>query len=103
MKHRCRHPISVTVHDPPAFFAHLLADRLRYAGTEVGGYRVAAPEDPPSTGTVVGPVITTPISTVVTRCNRDSANLYAEALLKRVGAAVTRQPGSWLNGSAIIR
>lgn len=95
--------VPVTLHDMPSFFARLLADRLSKSGVRVVSHRVAAIEEAPFSGTELGPVITTPISTAVARCNRDSHNLYAEALLKRAGAAMTRQPGSWTNGAAIIR
>jgi D-alanyl-D-alanine carboxypeptidase/D-alanyl-D-alanine-endopeptidase (penicillin-binding protein 4) len=96
-------PVAVTVHDPPEFFAHLLTGRLREAKISVAGFRTAVIADPAAAGNVLGPVVHTPISTVLTRCNRDSENLYAEALLKRIGAAVTRQPGTWLNGATVLR
>jgi D-alanyl-D-alanine carboxypeptidase/D-alanyl-D-alanine-endopeptidase (penicillin-binding protein 4) len=99
--------VRVTVHDMPQFFARIMSDRLTSAGVTVKAFRAAAPGDPPTSqwaaGETIGPVIYTPISTAVTRCNRDSENLYAECLLKRIGYASTRQPGSWTNGSAIIR
>ncbi len=95
--------VPVTVHDMPEQFARLLADRLSRAGVQVASYRVATPEEPAFEGETIGPIISTPISTVLTRCNRDSANLYAECLIKRLGYAMTRQPGSWLNGAAIVR
>ncbi len=98
-----RTPVPVTIHDAPDFFAQMLADRLRAAGVRVGSHRVCDPQEPVSAGTVVGPLITTPLSTAITRCNRDSNNLYAECLLKRVGHQVTGEPGSWLNGGAIVR
>jgi D-alanyl-D-alanine carboxypeptidase/D-alanyl-D-alanine-endopeptidase (penicillin-binding protein 4) len=98
-----REPVAVTVHDMPEFFARLLADRLTRAGVKVGRWRTAAHDDPPAHGTALGPEIATPISTVMTRCNRDSQNLYAECLTKRLGHALTEQPGSWTNGTAIIR
>ena len=66
-------------------------------------HRTADAHDPQSNGQPIGPMITTPISTVITRCNRDSQNLYAEALIKRVGFTMTNEPGSWLNGAAIVR
>ncbi len=37
------------------------------------------------------------------RCNADSENLYAESFLKRIGNAVTKEPGSWANGAAVLR
>ena len=95
-------PVRVTVHDMPSFFARLLADRLTEAGIDVGGFGVIARDDPPVTGEVLAEVVT-PISTAVIRSNRDSQNLYAECLLKRIGAALIRQPGSWMNGGAIVR
>ncbi len=98
-----REPVPVTLHDMPTFFARLLADRLGKAGVEVRLYRAAEAHEPQSNGQPIGPIITTPISTIVTRCNRDSKNLYAEALIKRVGYALTNEPGSWLNGAAIVR
>lgn len=95
--------VPVTVDNIPELFAHMIADRLRHAGVNVGGHRVADKDDPINKGEQVGPAITTPISTVITRCNRDSENLYAESLLKRLGHAMTGEPGSWTNGSAIVR
>jgi D-alanyl-D-alanine carboxypeptidase/D-alanyl-D-alanine-endopeptidase (penicillin-binding protein 4) len=103
VRHAYRAPLQVTVHDPPFYFAGLLAERIEDAGIEVDGYRIARPDDIFTDGESVGPRITTSISTIVTRCNRDSENLYAEALLKRVGYQVTGDPGSWVNGSAIVR
>ncbi|MFM7260176.1 MAG: D-alanyl-D-alanine carboxypeptidase, partial [bacterium] len=77
------------------------------------GARVAGPTDPAPIGTVVG-VIETPISVVLERTNTDSANLYAESLLKRLGAAHANRGGatevgpnwiggSWSNGTAALR
>jgi serine-type D-Ala-D-Ala carboxypeptidase/endopeptidase (penicillin-binding protein 4) len=48
-------------------------------------------------------IITTHIRDILDRCNSDSQNLYAEALLKRLGHEVTRQPGSWSNGASVLR
>lgn len=98
-----RAPVPVTVHDMPEVFAQILADRLRSAGIQVDMARVANHGDPIAAGVLVGPVVTTPISTVLTRCNRDSENLYAECLLKRIGHGLTGEPGSWMNGAAIAR
>lgn len=103
VSHRHEKPVAVTVHDVPSYFGRLLSHRLRRAGVKVGGHRRVALDDGPSRGEPVGPVISTPISTVLTRCNRYSRNLYAEALLKRIGYEMTGQPGSWTNGSAIVR
>ncbi|MFT3685070.1 MAG: D-alanyl-D-alanine carboxypeptidase [Phycisphaerales bacterium] len=47
-------------------------------------------------------VITTPLATVMKRCNVDSQNLYAECLLKRTAFEVTQQPGSWATGAQVV-
>lgn len=103
VKHAYRVPVPVTVHDMPHFFGRLLADRLRSAGVRVDSVRVPEPHEPLFTGDLIAPVISTPLSTVIERCNRDSQNLYAEAMLKRIGGALTQQPGSWVNGAAMVR
>lgn len=95
--------VPITIHDPPQFFADLMRDRLRDAGIDVGSARVAGRSEELPEGKVIGPVVTTPISTIITRCNRDSENLYAEAMLKRLGHELTGEPGSWTNGAAVIR
>ncbi len=48
-------------------------------------------------------VVSTHMPDVLDRCNGDSHNLYAEALIKRVGHEVTGEPGSWTNGSSVVR
>lgn len=40
---------------------------------------------------------------MITRANRDSQNLFTEALIKAIGHRVTGEPGSWANGGAVIR
>jgi D-alanyl-D-alanine carboxypeptidase/D-alanyl-D-alanine-endopeptidase (penicillin-binding protein 4) len=103
VKYAYRTPVPVTIHDMPLFFARLLAERLREAGIKVARFRTADVSDPDPTGRIIGPVISTPISNAITRCNTDSQNLYAEALLKRIGHSLTNEPGSWVNGTAVVR
>jgi D-alanyl-D-alanine carboxypeptidase/D-alanyl-D-alanine-endopeptidase (penicillin-binding protein 4) len=62
--------------------------RQRYAADSQGWSVVAALE--------------TKLSTVLERANKDSMNLYAEAMCKRLGREVSGQPGSWANGTAAI-
>ncbi|MCE9619030.1 MAG: D-alanyl-D-alanine carboxypeptidase/D-alanyl-D-alanine-endopeptidase [Planctomycetes bacterium] len=95
-------PVSVAIAEPSSYFAKLLAERLTKGGIPVKAVRLAATTDPAAKGDVVGPVIRTPIATVLTRCNVDSQNLYAECLLKRIGFASTGASGTWLNGSDAI-
>ena len=44
----------------------------------------------------------TPIAPVLARANKDSINLYAESLCKRLGFEVSRESGSWENGTAAV-
>ena len=44
----------------------------------------------------------TPIAPVLARCNKDSMNVYAESLCKRLGFESTRLVGSWENGTAAV-
>lgn len=97
----------VTVINQPEIFAQLMAQKLNKAGLNITQARVANADDPKITNDdnakVIGHTIATPLSTIITRCNTDSENLYAESLIKRLGNEVTGQAGSWDNGSAIIR
>ena len=97
-------PMKVTVHNPPALYGRMFTDRLRKRGIEIGATRTASDADPlPFVGEPIGRPIRTPLSTIITRCNQDSDNLYAESLLKRLGHDVTDQPGSWTNGPSVVR
>lgn len=97
-------PMKITVNDPPDLYGKMFAQRLRQHGIKIGASRTAGEGDPmPFVGEAIGRPIRTPISTIITRCNQDSDNLYAESLLKRLGHDVTDQPGSWSNGSAVVR
>ncbi|RLS93500.1 MAG: D-alanyl-D-alanine carboxypeptidase/D-alanyl-D-alanine-endopeptidase [Planctomycetota bacterium] len=97
-----RDAAELTLHDTPTLFGELLADRLRKQGVTVARVRKALVGEPAAAGTQVGPVIQTPIATVLKRANTESSNLYAESLCKRAGAARTKTPGSWSNGTATI-
>ncbi len=96
-------PQEVTVHDMPTMFGRILAERLRNRGVRVESVRLANADDPVFEGRTIGPVVMTPLSQVLERCNMDSYNLYAEALLKKLGATYSRSSGSWENGTTVIR
>lgn len=102
VKHSLAEPIYVTVHDPSMFFGETLARQLRAAGITADKVVRAEPNETLPAGRLLAEVKTT-LPTVVVRCNRDSQNLFAEAMLKRLGRHVTGQPGSWANGSAAAR
>ncbi len=102
VKHRLLAPIHVTVDDPPLFFARTLRDRLQAAGIEVNGVRRVDGQDDLRGARTLAEV-RTPIEHVLQRCNEQSQNLFAEALLKKVGRRVTGEPGSWTSGAAAGR
>jgi D-alanyl-D-alanine carboxypeptidase/D-alanyl-D-alanine-endopeptidase (penicillin-binding protein 4) len=96
-------PIEVTVTDGASLFGKLFAERLARAGLGSPTSRIAsAGERLDESGAPVASVAT-PMSVVLERCNGDSHNLYAEALLKVTGHTVTGQPGSWSSGAAVAR
>lgn len=94
--------VPVAVHDPPMFFAKLLRHRLAQRGIAVG--KVLRPTDgaAPIRGRSLH-VVRTTLPLILQRANRDSQNLFAEALLKRMGHQVTGSPGSFENGGAAVR
>jgi D-alanyl-D-alanine carboxypeptidase/D-alanyl-D-alanine-endopeptidase (penicillin-binding protein 4) len=103
-------PISVTVHDPSLFAATVLEETLASEGIRVSGtvqrdrtareHATTAPSG--GGGWSLVAALETPISTVLGRANKDSMNLYAESLCKRLGHAVANEPGSWANGTAAV-
>ena len=102
VKNRRNAPVYVTIHDPPIFLGQLLASRLEKLGITVKSIdRPAWDEMLPPTRTLHAIQTTLPL--VLQRCNKDSENLYAEALLKRTGRKFTGSPGSWENGAAAVR
>ncbi len=98
---------TITVDDPSLYGATIFSETLARRGITVSGgvtrdltVRAAYQRDAKD-WQVVG-LHSTPIATALTRCNRDSANLYAESLLKRLGAAVSGSSGSWDNGASAV-
>jgi D-alanyl-D-alanine carboxypeptidase/D-alanyl-D-alanine-endopeptidase (penicillin-binding protein 4) len=97
--------VNVTLHDPPAYAATLLSERLKRAGIQVTGVPAKSRDMRGLYMSAQGQfrnvlVHETPLAGVLARINKDSANLYAESLLKRLGAARSNQPGGWDNGRA---
>jgi serine-type D-Ala-D-Ala carboxypeptidase/endopeptidase (penicillin-binding protein 4) len=95
-------PVRVTLHDPPMYLADLLKDRLGRAGITVDEVvRLGEGEHAPGARAIHR--VETLLPAVLRRTNQDSVNLFAEALLKRMGYALTGSPGDWENGAAAIR
>ncbi|MFW6060556.1 MAG: D-alanyl-D-alanine carboxypeptidase/D-alanyl-D-alanine-endopeptidase [Phycisphaeraceae bacterium] len=103
VRNRPYEPTQVTVHDPPMFFGRLFAHRLD-ARADVTVSTVQRIEDDAMlpVGSTLHRMQTT-LPAILDRVNRDSQNMFAEALLKRMGRAVTGTPGSWENGAAAVR
>jgi serine-type D-Ala-D-Ala carboxypeptidase/endopeptidase (penicillin-binding protein 4) len=118
-----RVPVEITVFDPAVLFAQLLAAELPKSGVGVGSApavsegqrqsiaameqavsaaRLAEAEEKLDDGRVLA-VVSTHMKDIIERCNSDSQNLYAEALLKRLGHDVTGEAGSWSSGSSVLR
>ena len=95
-------PVEVTVHDPPAFFGNMLAQEMGDQGIPPRGVRLATDRDV-FNGLTPIQTIRTPLPTALKRVNTDSQNLFAECLLKRIGHEITGEPGSWRNGTTVMR
>lgn len=99
-------PLPVSIHDPGLFTGTVFAEMLRRAGVSVrevareGGVRDELAARRPAWRVLA--VHETPIATVLWRANKDSMNLYCEAMLKRLGAVHSGQPGSWSNGADAV-
>ncbi|QOJ00688.1 MAG: D-alanyl-D-alanine carboxypeptidase/D-alanyl-D-alanine-endopeptidase [Phycisphaeraceae bacterium] len=106
-------PIEVSMRDPARYFGMLLAEALVAEGVTVGGGAEGgarawerartAQADEVFEGAKTVAVVTTPIADVLKKCNTSSNNMYAEALLKAAGRAVTGEPGSFENGATVVR
>ena len=100
-------PLRVTIAKPTAYFAAVARERFEAAGVDVAGSPMLDPGVRRQIfenrgGWRVLAVHETPIDVVVARTNKDSENLYAEALFKRLGFAATGEPGSWQSGAAAV-
>ena len=108
VRHRAEIPVAIS--NPARFTGRVLATALQRRGISVGDPGTAPGSHVRTIGTgedytdaTAVAIVRTSIADVLARCNVDSHNLYAEALLKRTGHAITGEPGSWANGGAVIR
>lgn len=93
-------PVSVTVENPPLYTATVLRDVLNKCGVTVAGDVKRDPTVHTQTDWQTLVTYETPIASVIARANKDSMNLYAEALGKRIGAQTDKAGGSWKSGTA---
>ncbi len=110
VRRRSELPVREAVHRPASFWGELLAARLESAGVSVGegdrsGRDASRLVERDEVFGELRPlvVVSTPIRDIVRLCNADSVNLFAEALLKRMGHEVAKASGSWENGAAVVR
>ena len=102
VKNKFYKPVRVTLHDPPIYLGQLLKYRLSLAGIGVGQVvRLNPGEHKPDAQAIHR--VETLLPAVLRRTNQESENLYAEALFKRMGHALTGSPGNWENGAAAVR
>ena len=97
-----KEPVSVTVHDPSLFAATVFSETLAANGVRREG---TVRRDNTFRSRNVGSVVAvheTPLATVLGRANKDSMNLYAEALCKRLGKEASGESGSWANGTVAL-
>lgn len=106
---RGKAPVSITIHDAPLYAATVFSETLVSAGIRITGgvkrdrttgKQRAAP-DAAGKWQVLG-IHETPLPAVLARCNKDSMNVYAESLCKRLGYETTLSSGSWESGTAAV-
>lgn len=99
---RNRQQQRVAMHDPAMIFGEVLKHELSKRNITVGQVVRPAHDQHLPEGKVLHKLNTT-LQAVLNRTNQNSANLYAEALLKRSGHAFTGAPGTFENGAAAVR
>jgi D-alanyl-D-alanine carboxypeptidase/D-alanyl-D-alanine-endopeptidase (penicillin-binding protein 4) len=102
-------PVSLTVNDPSMYTGTVLAETLAANGIAVTGNvrrdrtaHVARAAAGTGDKWLLLGLHRTPISSVLARANKDSVDLYAECLCKRLGFAASGASGSWANGTAAV-
>lgn len=95
--------VSVTVHDPTMFFGTVLAETLRAKGISLQGVprRVESPFRPKEDNLDAVCSYAVDLKRTLAVTNKRSQNLYAETLIKLLGARV-RGEGSWSAGAAVL-
>ena len=95
-------PESVSIVDPGLWTGAILRDVLIRNGiASSGSVRRAGDDERFPTGQLVASH-ETPLLAVIRRANKNSVNMMAEALCKRLGHDATGKPGDWTNGPAAV-
>jgi len=101
--------VDVAVHEPGKVLGYLLAERLEKLGVKVERDPQGLANITLADGEAVyedfepAAVVRTSMTDVLRRANTNSQNLYTEALIKRIGHEITREPGSWNSGASVVR
>ncbi|MBC8378068.1 MAG: D-alanyl-D-alanine carboxypeptidase/D-alanyl-D-alanine-endopeptidase [Planctomycetes bacterium] len=93
----------VAIENPQSLFASILADRLKAAGIPIRGSILQTYVKNDDVIRILR-TFETPISEVLSRCNKDSLGLAAESLLKTISAENTQGQinGEWPHGIALV-
>jgi len=95
-------PYSTPIYDPGLWTGTVLRDVLADAGAKgTGTVRRVESQEQLGKGEFVASN-ETPLLSVLARANKNSVNMMAECLCKRLGHDATQQPGSWENGTAAV-
>jgi len=102
---------AITIRDPAMYAGQTLADVLGANGIHISGKVVRdrttrdkyaqSPAAVKEAYRIIG-AHETPLPVVLARANKDSKNLYAECLCKRLGYETAHHSGSWENGTAAV-
>ncbi|HVT82495.1 MAG TPA: D-alanyl-D-alanine carboxypeptidase/D-alanyl-D-alanine-endopeptidase, partial [Phycisphaerae bacterium] len=93
---------SVTILDPGLWTGTVARDTIVAVGvSSTGRVRRLAATDDMSSAKVIA-TASTPVMNVIHRANKQSLNMMAEALCKRIGHDDTGKPGTWENGTAAV-
>ena len=98
-----RGPFPVAIERPAAFFGYLLAENLAKAGINMQGKLIEKAVDQNCNFRLLR-VYSTPIADCLSRCNKNSFGLAAEALVKTIAAKAekSRKKGGWEMGRMVI-
>jgi D-alanyl-D-alanine carboxypeptidase/D-alanyl-D-alanine-endopeptidase (penicillin-binding protein 4) len=98
-------PESVTIVEPGLWSGTVIRDTLSASGvTSTGSVRRSTYAAATPAGVTPQLIATyeTPLLSILKRANKNSVNLMAEALCKRIGHDVTGKPGTWADGTAAV-
>ncbi len=97
-------PVRVTVHRPAVYFGYILAEKLIKSGINLTGSIVERHIELTADSKVLTE-FNTPLKDVMIRSNRDSFNLAAECLAKKISAAKSAGGigGQWKHAGQVVK